>query len=350
MSFTWSVFSPFHLVLDGLIVVTFGVFFFFLRRWEGWISLLAGCCAAAALWAVIGLQTLGVFFVARVLWTVSTVALPLGMLYLWLRTRRFQWALGVLLILSFKLYGEAIEPRRLEVTKLTFPSAKIHTPLRITHISDIQTDGLNGMFRQAREASNAFDPHFVFFTGDLVNHPSLLPEVENYLKEFKYREGAFLVGGNIDAGLDLDEVAKHTGFQNIEGRTARRTIDGDSVVVMGLGIRAAGQKSSIHGMGPGDMVFLLSHFPDAVFTVQGEPVDLMFSGHTHGGQVCLPWLGPIETLSRVPRSVAAGGLHKVGTVWTLVNRGLGWEGLTAPRLRLFCRPQVILLDIVPTPR
>jgi len=65
----------------------------------------------------------------------------------------------------------------LEVTRITFQSAKVHRPLRITHISDIQTDGLNEMYWRARDASNTFDPHLVVFTGDLVNRSNLLPEV-----------------------------------------------------------------------------------------------------------------------------------------------------------------------------
>jgi uncharacterized protein len=351
MNFALDSFSISGLILDGLIVATFCMFFLFSRRHGDWISLLGSFSATAALWCLIGLPTEGMFFAARAPWTTVSIALPLGMILLWLQRRRTLWGVGVLLLLLLKLYGEAIEPRRLEVTKITFQSAKVHRPLRITHISDIQTDGLNGMYWRARDASNAFDPHLVLFTGDLVNRSNLLPEVESYLKSFKHREGAFLVGGNIDSGLNLDEVARCAGFQNLERRTERLTIEGNSVVVTDFNTKGVFRKFLADGRdlntASDDFRLWLCHYPDALYALQQMPVDLLLSGHTHGGQVCLPWFGPIATLSSVPRHVGAGGLHKVGTVWTLVNRGLGWEGSEAPRVRLFCRPQIILLEILP---
>jgi uncharacterized protein len=352
MSFTWNAFSPLLIFLDGLIVLTFGGFFFLLRWRSHWISLLGATGVTLALWGLIGLSSLGIFFIARLIWTTFTVALPLGMIFLWLRTRQILWGAGVLMLLSLKLYGETVEPRRLEVTSITLHSEKIHNPLRIAHISDIQTDGLNSMYREARDVSNAFDPHLVLFTGDLVNHPSLLPDVEHYLAGFKRREGAYLVGGNIDSGMDLNAIARHAGFENIEGRSERLSYNGNSIVVMGLGIRNALQVSFLQAIdqktGSGDLVLLLSHYPDTLIMAQNEAIDLLFSGHTHGGQLCLPWFGPIITFSSVPSSIAAGGLHKIGNLQIIVNRGLGWEGHVAPRVRLFCRPQVILLEIVPT--
>jgi uncharacterized protein len=351
MNFAFDSFSMHGLILDGLIVATFCAFFLFFRPRGDWISLLGGFGATAALWCLFGLPTAGIFFAARALWTAVSVALPLGMILLCFRRRRICWGIGALLLLLFKLNGEVIEPRRLEVTRITFQSAKVHRPLRITHISDIQADGLNGMYWRARDASDAFDPHLVVFTGDLVNRASLLPEVESYLKSFKRREGAFLVGGNVDWAFNLDEIAKCAGFQNLEDRALRLTVEGNSIVVAGFNEKEMLREFLSDSRDPktasDDFFLWLNHYPDALYSLQGLPVDLLLSGHTHGGQVCLPWFGPVMTLSSVPRYVAAGGLHKIGTVWTLVNRGLGWEGSVAPRVRLFCRPQIILLEIVP---
>jgi uncharacterized protein len=353
MSFLWNAYSPLHIVLDGLTIVVFAIFFFLSRRKGDWIALSSGCFAAFLAGSLLGFPVWGVFFEARLLWIIATVALPFGMICLWLRKRQLWWLLGALLLLSFKFYGEAVEPRRLEVTKLTVRSAKVRHPLRITHISDIQTDGLNEMYWSARKASDAFDPHLVLFTGDLVNHESLLPEVEKYLQSFKNRNGAFLVGGNCDRGISLEDVARNSGFQDIEGRSARLQVEGDPILLAGLdgGAHLNYGAFSFSGLNqeinPADLVLLLSHYPDAAFALQNEPVDVLFSGHTHGGQACLPLLGPVITFSRVPRLVAAGGLHKLGNVSMVVSRGLGWEGHVAPRVRLLCRPQIILLEIVP---
>jgi predicted MPP superfamily phosphohydrolase len=219
--------------------------------------------------------------------------------------------------------------------------------LRIAHISDIQTDGLNEMHWRAKKASDAFDPHLVLFTGDLVNHKSLLPEVEQYLRSFKRRNAAILVGGNCDRVLDLEEVARAAGYEDIEERSVQLQIEGSTIRIAGLDAGAQLIAGSNRERNPEDLVLWLSHRPDAGFLLQNETVDLLFSGHTHGGQACLPLFGPVITFSSVPRPIAAGGLHKIGNVPVIVNRGLGWEGHVAPRLRLFCRPQIILLEIVP---
>jgi uncharacterized protein len=354
MNFAFSSFSMSGLILDGLMVATFWAIFLFLRQRGDWMSLLGGFGATATLGCLVGLPVGGVFFAARALWTDASVALPLGMIYLCFKRRRIVWGIGALCLLLFKLYGEAIEPRRLEVTKITFQSSKVHHRLRITQISDIQTDGLNGMYWRARDASDAFDPHLVLFTGDLVNRADLLLQVETYLKSFKHREGAFLVGGNVDEGLNLDDVARCAGFQNLQGRARRLTIEGNSIVltdfdIKGFYLRKFLAENRDPKTDSGEFHLWLCHYPDALYALQEMPVDLLLSGHTHGGQVCLPWFGPILTLSRVPRRVAAGGLNKAGNVWTLVNRGLGWEGSVAPRVRLFCRPQIVLLEIAPVP-
>jgi hypothetical protein len=55
------------------------------------------------------------------------------------------------------------------------------------------------------------------------------------------------------------------------------------------------------------------------------------------------------TLSRVPRRIGAGGLHRVDGLRVIVSRGLGLEGHIAPRLRTFARPHLLLVELVPEP-
>ena len=90
---------------------------------------------------------------------------------------------------------------------------------------------------------------------------------------------------------------------------------------------------------------VFGHRPDYAMT--HPPGDLLIAGHTHGGQVRLPLLGPLLTLSDVPRAWATGHTVLPWGAHLLVSRGTGMERHEAPRLRFFCRPEVAIIDLVP---
>ena len=89
---------------------------------------------------------------------------------------------------------------------------------------------------------------------------------------------------------------------------------------------------------------LLGHKPD--YSISEPPADLMLAGHTHGGQVQLPFFGPLLTLSDVPRAHAEGA-NPVGNGTLIVSRGIGMEQIDAPRLRFFCWPELSVIDLLP---
>ncbi len=90
----------------------------------------------------------------------------------------------------------------------------------------------------------------------------------------------------------------------------------------------------------------MPHRPDPLWTPGTDSrIDLLVSGHTHGGQVSVPFFGPPITLSSVPRDVAAGGLHVVDGRRIYVSRGVGLERGTAPRIRFRVPPEVSLLTL-----
>jgi predicted MPP superfamily phosphohydrolase len=86
---------------------------------------------------------------------------------------------------------------------------------------------------------------------------------------------------------------------------------------------------------------LLAHEPDFADDVAGFPVDLQLSGHSHGGQVRIPGLGPI-VLPPLARKYHTG-LNRVGRLQVYTSRGLG---VINPPVRLNCRPEVTLLTLL----
>ena len=94
-----------------------------------------------------------------------------------------------------------------------------------------------------------------------------------------------------------------------------------------------------------ELRILVSHRPDAAFDLDPGDVDLVVSGHTHGGQVALPLIGPPIKLSNVSREVAAGGLHDIDGVPVYLSTGVGLERATAPQVRFGARPSIGLLTL-----
>ncbi|OGR78143.1 MAG: hypothetical protein A2X32_01940 [Elusimicrobia bacterium GWC2_64_44] len=358
MNFYWNAFGPVNLGLDLAITFTFFMLAFLNSRLQPAKTRLTVCrqalLGAVALWVMAGAYIGGIIgfsLIARMFWTLCTAAIPLLLAFFAARDRKALLLLPALLLLACKFYGEIYEPNNLEVRRATITVGGLKEPVKLAHISDLQTDGTGAMHAEVLRQVNGYEPEFIFFTGDVLNHPSLVPEIQAYLQGFKSRQGSFFVGGNVDGGLQLKEFFKSTGFVVLDGDYRKIKTRAGTLGIVGLGLGDYGDRRLLQkllaGLGSTDATLLLSHVPDAMRTAAGLPVTALFSGHTHGGQVCLPWFGPVVTLSGVSRGIAAGGIHKSDGLYVIVSRGLGLEGQIAPRVRTFCSPQILLLELKP---
>jgi hypothetical protein len=96
----------------------------------------------------------------------------------------------------------------------------------------------------------------------------------------------------------------------------------------------------------GTIRILVAHRPDVVLDLpESSRVDLTVAGHTHGGQVVLPGIGPLITMSEIPREVARGGLHELAGNSLYVSTGVGVERGQAPLVRFLSRPSVGVIDL-----
>ena len=171
-------------------------------------------------------------------------------------------------------------------------------------------------------------------------------EIRDYLRQIGFTAplGVFAVQGNCDggswepvfAGLPVTAVDRTRSFQAGELELTCLAF-GDSFDA----------NLAIPASDPSRYHVVLGHSPN--YALGRIDADLLLAGHTHGGQVRLPWLGPLVTLSRVPRSWAAGLTEMPGGARLLVSRGIGMERGPAPRLRFLCRPELVFIDLEPQP-
>ncbi len=95
-----------------------------------------------------------------------------------------------------------------------------------------------------------------------------------------------------------------------------------------------------------DYAIVLEHTPDQTRRAAAASADLYLCGHTHGGQVRIPFWGAIITNSATGKKYEAG-LYSERNMFIHTSRGLGLEPRPAPQVRFFCRPEITLIRIVP---
>jgi len=103
-------------------------------------------------------------------------------------------------------------------------------------------------------------------------------------------------------------------------------------------------KSLLTTDGEERFTILLYHSPDLAPEAAVTGIDLQLSGHTHGGQVCLPFWGAVFAGS-LYGTLLAQGRYQLGRMTLYVTRGVGLEGKGAPRVRFLCPPEIVLWEI-----
>ncbi len=265
------------------------------------------------------------------------------------RSAKATGLLGGLLVLT-AAWSMGVEPRWLETTTHRIPAPGLEQPLTVVLVADVQTERWGRFERRAFERATAAQPDLVLFAGDYLQ-PSGMPEWEALLPELQaaVRQlcgsaslGCVAVRGDVDPD-EWPWIFEGSGA-HAETESRALALGPVSVTALAPGDTRLAQPPVQHQ--PGYHI-VLGHAPD--FATTGVPADLLLAGHIHGGQVRIPGYGPLLTLSRVPRAWATGLNELPDGAKLIVSRGLGLERGAAPRLRLFCRPELVVIELVPDP-
>lgn len=262
---------------------------------------------------------------------------------------------GVALSLSLGLIAVdafLIEPHWLEVTHVTLSSPKVDQKVRVVVIADIQTDRPGVYERRALQTAMDQSPDLLLFAGDMVHMSRRSRSYEEELSALNALMvevgveaplGTYAVQGNVDRPGIWTSVFDGLPVETI---LATETEVLGPVMLTGLSLSDAfGTDPDIPPASGDAFHIVMGHSPN--FSLGITEGDLLIAGHTHGGQVQLPLIGPLMTLSEVPRSWASG-VTLLGEGRTLiVSRGVGMERSRAPQLRFLCRPQIVVVEVVP---
>lgn len=255
------------------------------------------------------------------------------------------------------VYAHEIEPRTLDVTHHKIKSSALpegFNGFKIVQFTDTHI-GFHYDLKQFKKLIfkiNSLQPDLIVFTGDLMDDPSKFKETEQIvqlLNELKAEFGKFAVFGNHDHGgygSDLyREIIKESDFVLLVNEARKVSLlDGSSIYIAGvddamLGSPDIGQ--AIMDIPENSYKILLSHAPDLADSASGYNIQLQLSGHSHGGQIQIPFYGPLVTPPQ-GRIYTEGFYHLgPGKNFTLyVNRGLGttrlpFRFLAKPELTLF---------------
>lgn len=320
------------------------------RRGSPALPVCAVMLAAGGIAASIGVLSLGasMFGVMRALAWGIFLAAPVGLFGAAWLLRSVAPAIFALPLVAAGLDAFFVEPRWLEVSHHEVQVEGLAEPTRVVLVADLQTDRVGDFEREALATAMAQDPDLLVFSGDY------LQVAEGDFAE----QDALFRAALVDAAVhtvpfvavegDIDRARRPESFEGLGGEVVERS---RTLELAGLTVTALQPDHSRDGVlhvpevdGPHVVV---GHAPDYALT--DPPADVLLAGHTHGGQVQLPGAGPLLTLTMLPPDQAHGYTELDGGQHLFVSRGLGLERRDAPRMRFFCRPELVVIDLVATP-
>ncbi len=256
--------------------------------------------------------------------------------------------------LALTLAGVGVDAFLYEPHALVISSyeVKAGTSVKVAVMSDFQARRIGPYERDVLAQLGSLDADVVLLAGDYIQ--ARRAERAGVVRDFREawqaagihpRLGTYAVRGDVEPDgwekelfADLDVVTSDQTRTVVAGDVALTllSLHDSANPQLSLPPVAASTKASI----------VLGHRPD--FALGSEPRGLLVAGHTHGGQVQIPFFGPPMILSSIPRRWGAGGLFAVDDERSLlVTRGAGVEHADdAPELRFDCRPELVALTLL----
>lgn len=278
------------------------------------------------------------------------------------RTRRWPWIVGGLAgaAAATAVYATLVEPRWLQRTR---PRIHIHglpralEGLRIALLTDMHAGSARSLQRVRAAVRLALEagPDLIALAGDFAADDQ--PDFDRIFEALEPLEaplGVYAVPGNHDYNVGIARwrqgLRRHPRIRDLTNRAVRLDVNGARLCVAGVDdfYRGTPRLDFLPPPTTRDLTVLLAHGPDQAERLRrsADAVDLVLSGHTHGGQVQLPFVGAPVSSAAHPELYEEGLRRRP---WTQVytSRGIGTVGLP---IRFLARPEVAVLELTGAPR
>lgn len=274
------------------------------------------------------------------------------------RRRALAYATAGLASGASYLHGTTLERHWIEIVRHRLPIAlgpSAPPALRVALLTDFHYDPLfeGAFFESAVALANRERPDLILLLGDYITSVGeAAPEILSILGKLRAPMGVKAVLGNHDCSHGRRSVTTsldRNGIELLRDRLVRLRHPAGTLVLAGFDSAWTGlpDPGLFKGLHQEERLLLAHHEPDPIAAIPLEwrdKIALQVSGHTHGGQICAP--GGI-VLRTVPHGVKyTRGLYRISPRTNLyVSRGLGTVAIHA---RLFCRPEITILDLINT--
>lgn len=262
--------------------------------------------------------------------------------------------LSLLSLCSFLLlYSFKIEPYWLQIKNITFDID--NAPEALSDITIVQITDLHcGKFMDPQFYKNTvdevmkIDPDIIVLTGDYVEADVKYFDLcRDQLKRLDPPLGTYAVMGNHDYLAGQEELTRsleELGIDVLFNENVEIKVDGESLWILGVDDLWFGTpdiEQALIGIPEEDVKILLCHEPDYADIAKKYPVDIQLSGHSHGGQVRLPFRGALI----LPKDAEKYdlGLYQLDDLQLYVNPGIGM--LNDPAVRFGCPPEISVFRI-----
>jgi predicted MPP superfamily phosphohydrolase len=218
--------------------------------------------------------------------------------------------------------------------------------IKVVHIADIHTTRRGFLEAKVTEMINRVDPDYIFLTGDLIKSRGTLSAGIDFLSGLRARNGIYIVPGNADRLLVRSIQRGRLSKDSLEYHVLiNENVDCGNFTLVGLDDPVSDREDvgrAFEGVDEFKPVLVLSHFhPDTLLEdLEAYNVDMVFSGHTHGGQIGLPIV--VGLVPYAARSVYIAGLYHHDSFLLSVTRGLGTNIFP---LRFLCRPEILVFEL-----